>query len=692
MRSTKRRLSSLLCLLLVAAPACRAQSDQALDCYRSKLAAVRWGTARLLRCAAAPSTADRTARCRERAELRIAAMLEAAEVAAAAEGFVCPAGAESLGLDGAATWPMDVFEETIAGDLAVAPRCARTRARAVAGYASTYVQCRAVSDQEDSSDAAACTERERRSFERAWSEGAAEGCRGDIAPDDVAARIESEVEADAARLRVRCGDGRREGFEACDDGGVRDADGCSATCLSETCARVDAEVHCIACPADSEPDYAAARGRCAAGFGGEPGSCQDIDECLSGEASCPQGRACVNVPGSFSCAIPCTEQAFEEAITSCGAPSGHITFDCRDTVIPIAHASGTRPRRVDCDGLVIDGLDRNISFEMDPLCWRIPVEASQCAAGLEDDGTCACPDVDSGTTFLLLAGDGDVVRNIAVTGFFDGIRAQGVGGVVENVRFGRICDDAFGSVGAGVANVFRNLEVRDGCDKCSQNSGSLATTDTDPRVREHYNAIFSNIDFIGCRTPLRMAQGGRFRVEDARMGPGADGSFACDGPRFSGAAPGGLVVEMRRSTVTSCRRGVRFGRYAAGILDGNSIQACALRGVWAGGNARVSLSANDVRANGGKGSSEYGFGGVAASGDARVDLGGAGLDIDGVTVVSPGANSICDNYEPGGARRDVDNVSTGVVAAEDNWWCTKESPSLRVNGPVDVMPYLERAP
>jgi len=698
MRNSKRPLASILCLLLVALPACRAHSGEALVCYQSKLAAVRWGATRLLRCAALISSdsagvrAQRAAWCIERAGRRIGAMLAAADEAGAASGFRCPADAENLGLEGAATWPLDIFNETVAGDFAVARHCARRRSRATASYASAYLRCRAVSDQDDSSDAAACAQRARLFFERAWGDAAAEGCRRDIAGADVAERIESEVEAGAARLRVRCGDHRREGFETCDDGGTLDGDGCSADCRSETCARVGDEVRCLACPADSEPDYEQQQCRCPAGFDGEPGSCQDIDECAAGQTSCPEGRPCVNVPGSFACAIPCTEQAFEEAIASCGAPTGHIAFDCRDTIIAIAQASGTRPRRVDCDGLVIDGLDRNISFEMDPLCWRIPLDVTQCSGPLEYDGTCACPDVDNGTTFLLLTGAGDVVRNIAVRGFFDGIRAQGVGDLVENVSFERICDDAFGSVGGGVGNLFRHLAVSDGCDKCAQSAGSVAATDPDPRLGAHYNAIFSDIDFLGCRTPLRMAQGGRFRIEDARMGPGTDVAFACDGPRFSSAKPGALVIEMQRSTISDCRRGVRFGRYAAGILEGNSIRTCALRGVWAGGDAQVSLSANDIRANGGKGSSEYGFGGVAAVGNARVDLGGGSLEIGGASVVSRGANAICDNYRPEGIRSDVDNASSGVIAAEDNWWCTKDSPSLRVAGPVDVMPYLERAP
>ena len=695
MTAPKKRLAAVVCLFLVAAPACRAQSDEALVCYQSKLAAVRAGTARLLRCATMSSkdtSGARTSRCFEQAGRRIGALLKAADAAAAALGFVCPGSAEGLGLEGASTWPLDIFSEYVAGDFTVAQRCARRRTHAVVTYASAYLRCRANNGQDDSSDAASCAEGERHSFERVWVESVAAGCRGDVEGVGVADRIESEVEAAAARLRVRCGNGRREGFETCDDGGVVDGDGCSATCRSETCVRAGEEVYCMACPADSEPDATLQQCRCPAGFSGEPGYCVDIDECQSGEASCPAERPCVNVPGSYSCAIACSEQALEEAIASCGAPTGHVTFDCRDTVIPIAQASGTHPRRVDCDGLVIDGLDRNVSFEMDPLCWQIPLDQTQCAVALEEDGTCACPDIDDGTTFVLLAGAGDVVRNISVRGFFDGIRAEGIGDRVESVHFGRICDDAFGSVGTGVGNVFRDLDVRDGCDKCSQSSGDAAATDPDPRLDGHYNAIFSNIDFVGCRTPLRMAQSGRFRIEDVRMVPGADGSYSCDGPRFSGVALGSLVVELRRSTISQCRRGVRFGRYATGVLEGNSIHDCGLRGVWAGGNAIVSLSSNDIRANGGEGSAEAGFGGVAALGGAMMDLGGGSLDIDGSVMVSSGSNSICDNHGADGARRDVDNASSAVVAAQGNWWCTKDSPSLRVTGPVDVMPYLERAP
>ena len=119
--------------------------------------------------------------------------------------------------------------------------------------------------------------------------------------------------------------------------------------------------------------------------------CVDVDECAEGLDACADPVRCVNVPGSYSCAIDCTAEAFQAALASCGAPTGVVTFACSDTVIPVPPSDDLHVRTTHCDDLVIDGLDRNITFELDPPCYEIPVPAEDCTVALADDGTCACP-------------------------------------------------------------------------------------------------------------------------------------------------------------------------------------------------------------------------------------------------------------------------------------------------------------
>lgn len=685
----RRSVVALVCATFVLSCPASAKDEEEL-CLAAKLRATRVGASALLGCKLrAAGDSERLSRCLARADARIRALLADADLTLSERGFACPGSAESLALSGAVVWPSEV----VAAHVGKADgRCAGLRIKELRRYVARYARCRSAEPAADAAGVARCAKRRRAALIERWQDAERfEDCAAAASTaEEAAAAVEDEIEESASRVEVRCGDGRRGGFEQCDDGGEAAGDGCSDDCRRETCGRVGSEVRCIVCPADSEPtaDYDACV--CPSGYEGEPGACTDIDECALGIASCPEGRPCSNLQGTYGCAIPCTEDAFRAALDSCGAPNGVIAFACRQTTIPIAAVHGSTWRRTECDDLVIDGANRGVAFELDPLCWGTPVDPLLCPGGLAEDGTCACPDVDDGPVFLELRGDRSVVRGLTVRGFFDGIRTRGSFNRVENVRFERQCDDAFGSTG-GVANVFRDVVAVDGCDKCSQHVGVVSETDPDERLSEHYNGIFESVEFLGCATPLRMAASGRFLLRGLDMTPAA--GFPCDGPRFSTDSPSAsLFVRMEDSLVAGCRRGIRFGGSARGVIADTRVEGCRLRGLRAAGSSRVSSWRSAYVGNGGDNSTEPGFGGIAVLDSAQVDLGGGATEVNGAIVRSTGENTICANVGPGGAGREIENATGASVAAEANWWCGKAPPFARLVGPVDSVPFLVRAP
>ncbi len=486
-----------------------------------------------------------------------------------------------------------------------------------------------------------------------------------------------------------CGNGIVQGAEQCDDGNLVSADGCSDACVREDCdlASPGGEVVCLTCPTDRIPDASRAGCVCAAGFVEVEGVCVDVDECV--EPAVPTdppwtppcgANGCVNVPGTFLCEIDCTEHELNEALARCGAPGvpgTNLTFACSDTTIFIAYDPRGSHGREDaqCDGIVIDGLDRNITFEMSPACHEVTYDpADGRCGGTDPAGPCECPDVDDGTGLLGFRGDGNTLRNVTVRGFFEGVRTYGSFNTIEQVHFDRICDDAFGNNAGsdGVGNIFRDMVVTSGCDKCSQNDGDIAATAAEPLLRAHYNAIFRNIEFGDCNQPLRMAAGGRFLIERSEMYT-SGGGFDCVGPRFSAGVDDELVVHLFDSTISDCQRGVRLGGGAEAVLRRNTIEHSARHGVRVAGSvagARASLSGNRILDNGGTGSASPGFGGVAVVEGGEVDLGGGSLMIDGAPLSSTGGNTICRNLGPDDLPRAVQNDTAQTLSAADNWWCT----------------------
>jgi len=484
-----------------------------------------------------------------------------------------------------------------------------------------------------------------------------------------------------------CGNGRREDAEQCDDGNQSDGDGCTALCQRETCGVGPGGVQCGWCPDGSHPDESYSSCTCDSGYQPSGSTCQDIDECADDPCG---GGPCDNLPGTWSCPIPCTQAAFHAALQGCGGAGRAITFDCADTTIFLS-ATGDGPRQTGCDDLLIDGMDRNITFEMSPACWGQAIPADQCRVPLDPDGTCPCPAENSGTVFLSLEGDNTTVRNLTVRHFFDGIKTAGNGNTVENVDFERACDEAIGSIG-GVGNLFTGIRARTACGKCMQNYGDFSATAADPRLREHYNAILRDSLLTDCQQPVRTTNSGRYLIESTRMeGFHESGMFRCLGPRFTSGVGDTQVVHLAGVELDGCDDGIRVGGNVQALVWGSTLVNNEFRGLLASANSRVVMWDNVVRGNGGLASSELGLGGVGITETGQVDLGGGNLTIDEQPVSSPGGNTLCDNVGPQGYPREVHNVTATTVAAANNYWCTAD-PQSRVTGPVDTEPFLTEEP
>ena len=500
-------------------------------------------------------------------------------------------------------------------------------------------------------------------------------------------------------ITLLCGNGNPDPGEECDDGGNVNGDGCASTCKREECGLVMGSPVCILCPDGASPDATFSSCSCDAGYTDSGSSCDDIDECALATDDCPVGDPCVNVPGSYACAIDCTEAAFHTALAACGAPSGVITFDCMNTTIEITgdpNEPPNGPRDIECDGLVIDGLDRNITFDQNPFCFETVLTPGECEVPLNLDDTCDCPSIDGGSVFVDLEGNDNIVRNLTVRHFFDGITVTGSNNLVENVDFVRICDAAMQNGSTGVANEFRGITVDDGCDKCIEVVGDITATSAFPELTDHYNMIFRDVDITDCDQPFRATLDGRYLLDRVSMTGGLPSTnlFRCLGPRATTPNSGDLVIHMRDSLVDDCIRGLRIGAFAEAIIEDSTFVNNEVRGILVSNDARASLSGNVVTGNGGLGTSEPGTGGVTVTDAAEIDLGGGSLTIDGASVASSGGNTLCMNVAPNMDDRDAQNLTATAVKAENNWWCDLD-PSDQVHenpGTIDTDPFLGAAP
>ena len=496
-----------------------------------------------------------------------------------------------------------------------------------------------------------------------------------------------------------CGNGTPDPGEDCDDDNNVDGDGCSSTCKEEECGLVGGVPTCILCVDGASPDPTYSFCSCDAGYVQNGGACDDIDECALATDSCPVGDPCVNVPGSYACAIDCNETAYHAALASCGAPSGVITFDCTDTTIFITgdpnEPSGAA-RDIECDGLVVDGLDRNITFEQNPACFETVLNPGQCEMALNPDGTCDCPAINDGSVFMDIEGNDNVIRNLDVNYFFDGVIMAGDRNLVENVNFSRICDSAMKTQTGGVANEFRDVTASQGCDKCVEARGDIGQTSPHAVLKEHYNAIFRRTTMTDCDQPFRATMDGRYLLDRVAMIGGLPSThlFRCLGPRATTPTAGDLVVHLRDSLVDDCIRGLRLGGFTEATVERSTFQDNDVRGVLVYADARASFEDSVFTGNGGLGTSEPGTGGISVTDSALVDLGGGSILIDGNVVSSGGGNALCGNVAPNGSDRDAQNLTGSAVKAENNWWCDLD-PSDQIHenpGSIDTTPHLTESP
>ncbi len=622
----------------------------------------------------------------------------------------CPTDPETMRLAGEDVWVATMLDDAVIGRNELPSKCLKKKMTGIRALSSEAARCEIeglVSG--DTAALAACRKKASDKFGKRWNRADGRYVCSTAAAEDVRDTVLFNTTAAASAANAVCGDSTVSGYEECDDGANTDGDGCNAQCQAEECIEL-ATPPCIRCGDGASPDVTFTTCVCDAGYESVSGACKDVDECTAATSTCPAGTPCVNTVGGYACAIACTQAAFESTLATCGGTAPAITFDCTKTIIPIAPdpAGGpvwTNARKLDCDDMVIDGLDRDITFQLMPACFE-GVAAAQCPKGLNSDGTCTCPENDFGTGFLNITGDRNMVRNLTARYFFEGIHTRGGNNTVEDVWMVRGCDDSITNTTSGVGNIFRGMKVEEGCDKCSQNFGDIALTNSlAVGDREYFNAIFEDVAFAGCEKPFRMTTGGRFLLDRVRMSSPSSSRFVCEGPNFTSDAANDLVLYMRDSTVDDCTRGLRFGGDVEASLTHNRIRNSRHFGVRVQRNARVSMTANIVTGNGGRKSSE-GVGGIllkhrsaaddpTGADDAMIDLGGGELLIDGITLQSGGTNILCDNR--GALKVPANDVSaelnspTLVVRAQNNWWCGK-TPGSRVVGNVDTSTPLTAEP
>lgn len=664
------------------------------DCRNDKLKTAGSFYRQLSRCYAAharkPSTASLSA-CSDRALLRLHDSFAKAELTASLAGAACPATAADFRLEGEEEWVQSNVNAQLLAVNDLPSPCVRNKIKLLFNLTKRRQSCLLHElAKPGTGRLSRCQLRSRTRFGQRWARANRKGLCESATASATEKHIDENLDAQIALFETVCGDGTVTAFEQCDDGGTAVGDGCDGECREEQCATVSGELRCIYCPGGTPaaPDYLGCA--CAAGF--EPdlgGDCVDIDECALGIDDCDPG-ACVNSPGDYSCAVACTQAALEAAIADCGGASGRITFDCSDTVILLDDADGWAARQLFCDDVIIDGLDRNITFELDPPCFEGFPPGSCAPEDLNNDGTCDCPEYENGTGFVVLEGNNNTVRNLSLRYFSEGIHAAGANNTVENVNFTRHCDDALTNQESAVGTVFSNIEILDGCDKCAQVAGDISLTSADPESRDYWNATLDDVRFVGCEKPLRAAQGGRFLLNGCQMvGPGS-ARFHCVGPLLSTGVGDQQVVHIVDTLIDNCTRGLRVGGEVELVVRDSVIRNTRFFGLRASKNAVVSMQGNQVVDNGGrKSTSEPGSGGVVVLADAELDLGGGALTIDGQLVSSTGGNTVCRNKAPPRIAREVDasllNDPAQVVKAENNTWCS-DSPASRVLGNVDLDP------
>ncbi|MFB3905062.1 MAG: right-handed parallel beta-helix repeat-containing protein [Acidobacteriota bacterium] len=292
--------------------------------------------------------------------------------------------------------------------------------------------------------------------------------------------------------------------------------------------------------------------------------------------------------------IPCDEGALREALQKAAqAGGGRITFEPCGGILRI-----TDTIKFVGNDVIIDGEDRNITVKY---------------AGPDD-----CSQKEGQDRFIEIYGNRNVVRNLTLDHFPDGIHVQqGFDNVIENIRFPVVCEDAVTNSGMGFEafrTIIRNCYFESSADKAVMiNNGGSVTVE--------------NCEFVNCQQPVRAGgKSGRHTVRGCKF-RGAKST----GPRFNGGQEG-MVIVFENNTVEDAQFGIRIYGNVEAIVRNNSFQSRPSDGcsVYIFDNARVRFEGNTVQAGGKRG--------VLVQGFAKVDLGGGRVVVTGDSEPSRGLN------------------------------------------------------
>lgn len=333
------------------------------------------------------------------------------------------------------------------------------------------------------------------------------------------------------------------------------------------------------------------------------------------------------------------------------------------------------------------GVDKNLTFERDPLCY--------------EEGP-ACPDIDNGKRFLRVEGTAMKIKDISIRGFYEGIHLAGKDATIENVHFDRMCDDAVSTInGVGSGSVLTESAITSGCDKCIQlNKGGSTTYDPGltprpgpcalptsptgtPPNRGCYHLSVLNTDFIGCEKPIEIAKGAdqgdqaRFYLQGVNISElstdkifSTTSLFACS----SGVTAKGdnVVGDIVGLTSIGCDNGLSLaGLDSKYVVQGETlIEKSDLRGVFSFGSGTTNtlMSKTVVYDNGGWDQTSP-MGGVTVTEGARISF-------------NSGSNKICCNKakpNSGVTSREVHNNSNLDIDARNNYWCGTSTPATFTN-------------
>ena len=292
-----------------------------------------------------------------------------------------------------------------------------------------------------------------------------------------------------------------------------------------------------------------------------------------------------------------------------------------------------------------------------------------------DDG-CSSPAtcLDGDTTFMRFTGENQGISGFNVTAFGDGVHFAGTNGTAGNMHFYGMCDDAITNESAGAGTEVYDSLIEMGCDKCTQDEADASTVDDDTCVgRACYHNAYYNVDFDGCKIPMRFsstAANGRFLISGGTHQPIT--SWPCEG---SEAGASELEVTVEGVTVDGCDNGFVFGNGTHTVMGESQLINSADRGVQskgAGTTAKVTVLDTKIAGTvGANASTPFGGGAVVSTGaSAILDLGSSSDE---------GHNCIYNNKArpTGGAAvdREVANHVAGLdLEAQYNWWNNEGNP------------------